>query len=425
MKHRRTPRATVDECKTAALKNLDILDLIKAAQKNQDCSRVAAQVFEQNYGTKLFRIEKYPQMQHDTNSVVLISNLQAATTMINHFGHLIQKLSIQINVDAVLCELPQIDEVINLLMAVDAHCRDSLSVFELNYVGCNVNNVFKQIRGPFGRVETLLLNLYNMNEQTEGQPLRLNTIFPNVRQLTIVDLDHLKDSKPFDCRLPKLEKLVFREGIFQKSLDTQESNELIFKHLLKKNPHIQTLSLIYPTSTALGYIKKYPKNLQELDIVMVNQEAANDEYLNLLLKFPKIRKITASNSVNKAGLSKLVGKFPSLTNALFGFDKDVRVNDVIDFVKKSPSLNYLEFVHANVEDVNTFENQLKKELGADFNIKYNNVESTPVKVFFIIRKIPIVLAPEPANSAAGICRSAIHNTAAMFVAAFVARYFFL
>lgn len=260
-----------------------------------------------------------------------------------------------------------------------------------------------------------------MNEQTEGQPLRLNAIFPNVRQLTIVDLDHLKDSRPFDCRLPKLEKLVFREGIFQKSLDTQESNELIFKNLLKKNPHIQTLSLIYPTSTALGYIKKYPKNLQELDIVMVNQEAANDAYLNLLLKFPKIRKITASNSVNKAGLSKLVGKFPSLMNALFGFDKDVHVNDVIDFVKKSPSLNYLEFVHANVGDGNTFEDQLKKELGADFNVKYNNVESTPIKVFFIIRKIPIV----PANSAAGMCHSAIHNTVAMFVAAFVARYFFL
>lgn len=91
-KHRRAEQTTNDECKFDALKNLDILHLYNAVQKNANCSKVATEVFQQNFTGKYFVVDNiYPDAYSSGSSEVLFFNLQTGIKMINHFGHLIQK----------------------------------------------------------------------------------------------------------------------------------------------------------------------------------------------------------------------------------------------------------------------------------------------------------------------------------------------
>lgn len=473
LKLRRTQRTTDDECKIDALKNLDLLELIKVTDKNGNCSTVAAEVFQERYANKHFVIRKNPDLYDDSvdsvdSSEVLVSDLTAATTMINRFGHFIRELAIMFSEDE--CDPSQMDQVLNILTAIDAHCSESLVDFALNYRGCNGHNIFDQIRGPFERVEVLKCNLYDMNGQTKDHQLQLNTVFPNVRQLSVIALDHLNDSLVFDCELPALEKLHIGDNL------NHEPNQSILIDLLKRNPQISRVSLFLPTFQTLQYVSKYLIQLQELDIIMKSPEKFNsektaetetiqfstvkyliltvvdeqcrppngisfneaalkeislgcdsgnqtDEYVNFILKYPKIQTLGAGSGLHSAILQKLVGKFTELSYVAFDFDEDVSADNIIEFVEHSPALNQLEFVHANIKDFGAFEKQLKTELGTDFNMKIDDMiapfSKKVLRKISIERKMPIVVDAEKAANAA--C-NAFHNSVVMFIIVFASRF---
>lgn len=459
-------RTTDDDCKIKDIEKLDLLNLIDAASLNEDCSKLAADIFRTKYAEKQFKIEKNknPSPWNDDGSVVLISNLQVATNMIKLFGHLITKLSLQINYDGTLCTPVQIVDTVILLGEINERCRESLVEVELHYSGCEVNNIFQQIIGPFEHVEILSLHLFNMIVQTADQQAQLNKIFPNVRHLNI-DFHQIRDSAFIDCEFAKLKELGIADGLIY------ESNESILIDLLKKNPQITYISVIRPTLKVLRLINKYLVHLQDLHILMENQEEfsfrkitfssvqrlnlwlstgkcyppkkiafgsalhdialvcasgdMSDNYLNFLLKYPKIKKLSAGQALNNAHVTKLIDKFPKLSDAFFDFTNDVSAATVVEFITKSPSLNRMIFLLTSAENFEPFENQLKFELGTDFTIQSENMGSSLSKRFSIERKIPILSeSNEDADSDACQCHSVIRNTIAIFAAGYAARLVF-
>lgn len=473
MKHRRTKRTIDDECGIDALENLEILDLIKAADKNESCSKVAADVFQKYFAKNDIVIEKYPNAYGNSNSYDYdsstfeesIANLQAATAMISHFGHLIQKLAISFSIDDSLCEQPQMIAVLDVLKAIDERCRKSLVKFELDYRGCNVNNVFNQIQGPFEHVEILNCNLYDMNRKTNGRHFQLNTVFPNIRQLQI-HLHHLSDPSFIGCEFPKLESLDITNGL------SDESIQSMLIDLLKKNPQITSVSLNYPTYQALQHVKTHLTHLEELNIDTVFQEEFNsgktheneeiqfpmvkrlhlqiegeqcrlpsgisfdetelqnislicnsgnhtDEYLNFLLKYPKIQKLEAGIDMHSVVLMKLTGKFPELSHAVFGFHEDVTVDNIIEFIKKTPKLQQMEFFKEHTKN-DAFTTQLLMKFGTELDIKFGirrfKNEILPSKK--VLKYIYIE------RNAAYLFQNAIHITVIMFMIAYASRFLF-
>lgn len=422
---------------------MSILDLINAVEKNDDCSTVASEVFQQKYAEKQFIIEKYPNKyakypnQNTDDSEILISNLQAGIKMLNRFGHLIQELKLRFNQDMSLCEPPHMDEVLSILKAIDAHCRESLVKFIMFYRGCNVNNIFNQIKGPFKRVEYVASFLSDMNEQTKD--LQFYAVFPNVQELaTHLNADNNRLLN--DCELPKLKNLTIYGGLGNANY---ESNEPILINLLRKNPQITKLKFWDSKYKVLRHVQKYLTHLKELDLNELIEERTDsreleeihfptverfrmrlgdkqcpapnaisfnvnaireielicdsgnltEESLNFLLKYTKIRKLLAGNGLHNVTLLKLIGKFPEISHAAFDFDDDVSVNNIIEFIKQTSSLNQLKVIYENFENFDSFVNQLKMELDTDFNIKLNVITTlfskTVYKKISIERKIPI------------------------------------
>lgn len=359
--------------------------------------------------------------------------------MINHFGHLIQKLDLMFDIGDGLCEPSIRVETQNVLMAINEHCRESLVEFALVYVGCNASNVFDQIQGPFGRVENLTIFLYALSEQTVDHHVQLNAVFPNVRDL-VINLNQNIHSSLKDCEFPNLDILSIHSN-------SGDDNEPIFTDLLKKNPQITKLTLHRQTLQALRHVQKYSTHLKDLRILLIAQEKSNsgeieetydiqfqtvkhlrlwigdgecrppngisfnetvlreinlecdsgnptDEYLNFLLKYPKIQKLFAAKSLHSAHLLKLIGKFPELANAAFDFHNDVSVDNIVEFVRQTPSLNQLQFIYENnekfetVENLDEFVNELKMELDTNFNVKLTDVphSNTVLRGFSFERK---------------------------------------
>lgn len=460
IKYRRAERTTDDSCNAEALNKLDVLNLINAAEISDDCSKLAAEVFQRKYANTLFRIEKNPlPYAADANAVIPISTYESATNMIRHFGNSIKKLSIQIDNDAELCTELQVIETVVLLMAINARCRESLVEFELHYNGCNINHIFHQLSDPFENVEILSLHLFDMVQQNGDR--QLNQVFPNVREL-IIDFHKIHDPLFIDGEFSKLKKLGIADGLIY------ESNESILIDLLKKNSQITYVSLIRPSIRALRLVNKHLTHLEDLHILMDSPEGfsftkitfpsvkrlnlwlstdkcfppkkiafgtalreialvcrsgdENESYINFLLKYPKIEQLSAGNGLNNVHLLKLIGKFSRLSNVFLDFSKDVSVTNIIEFIKKTPSLNRLEFIHAYIEQIDAFENQLKHELGTDFNIQYYDMEPSVSRRFTITRKIPVVNVPENADgSAPTITKVGFNAVFIISVAAFIAR----
>lgn len=224
--NRRVKRTTDDKCQIDALKNSGLLDLIEAAEKNEDCSKVAAEVFQEKFAKKSFVISSNDESQFYDRSVELISDLQVAKQMINHFGHLMQNLDLMFDRGGV-CEPSIIVDIQNVLIAIDEHCRESLVDFALVYMGCNASNVFNQIQGPFERVENLTIALHELSGQTVDHHVQLNAMFPIVRRL-VINLNYNIHSSLRDCEFPHLEILEIRGN-------SRDDDEPIFIDLLKKN----------------------------------------------------------------------------------------------------------------------------------------------------------------------------------------------
>lgn len=413
-KHRSARRAA-DECKVDVLKNLELGELINAADASEDCSKAAADVFQKKFTKHVYRFVKHSDYTNHKDSIIInskdvsIYGLKYGTKLVNHFGHLVRHLVIKINVDKSGCGSIRVNETIEFLKAVDAQCRKSLLEFDMKYDACDVNNAFNQIIGPFARVEVSSLDIQNMTGQAKKR--QLDAIFPNVKHLRM-QFHQLKDFAFVDCNLPKLETLTIFHGSY-------EFNKDMFINLLKNNPQIINLALVsHVTPEVLGYVEKHLTNLQSLVVELKQDEIdskQNDDYMNFLLKYSKIPRLTIGNGLKNVQLLKLIGNYPKLSQATFSIDPDVKADNIQKFIEESPSLNdFTVFGVNNSANICAIDKQLKTAIVADFNIRFIGKEVQ------IKRRDPSTV-PNFAYSH----NNAICNYFVMLIVAFSTRYFLL
>lgn len=334
--------------------------MIDAAEKSENCSKAAAEVFRVKFTEHVYKVVKAPDTDSSAiyhlgtsnDSLVVVLGLQLGTRLVNNFGDLMQNLTIKIDMgDKPNCETIRVDETIDLLKAVDARCHKSLLEFDIKYNACGVNNVFNQIKGPFERVEYVLLDVQNMTEQAEKR--QLDAVFPNVKHLQM-KCHPLNDSAFIDCNLPKLETLIIDNG------KSNKFNERMLVALLKNNPQITNLLMTNCVAPEiLGHVAKHLTNLQVLMINInqkkssskKNERSQNDEDISFLLKYPNVQNLIVSNGLKDAQLLELVGNYPKLTEAVFVFNADVNVYNIKKFFDKSPALTQLTFFHENFSNV--------------------------------------------------------------------------
>lgn len=122
------------------------------------------------------------------------------------------------------------------------------------------------------------------------------------------------------------------------SSEIEESYEIQFQTVEHLNLYIGSCECSPPNGV--------PFNETMLREIVLECDSCNptDEYQSFLFKYPKIQKLFAAMSLHSAHLLvlKLIGKFSELVNAAFDFHNDVSVDNIIEFVKQTPSLNQLK-----------------------------------------------------------------------------------
>lgn len=368
-KHR-DAREAANVCKVDVLKDLELGKLIDAADNSEDCSKAAAEIFQQRFTKHVYKIVKNMDYTNRKTSILInseevsIYGLKYAMKLAKHFGHLIRKLIMKINLDKSSCSSIGANETIEFFKAVNEHCRKALVQFTLRYDACGVNNVFNQIINMFARVEVLTLDVHNMTQQAKKR--KLVEMFPNVKHLQM-KFHQLKDFAFVECKLPKLETLIIDDG-------SNEFNEQMFIDLLKNNPQITKLALVnHATPEVLGDVETYLPNLQSLVLDVQDEIDAkqNDSYTTFMLKFPNIQTLTIGNGLTNAQLLNLIGKYPKLSRASFSIDPDVKAENIQQFIEDSPSLNdFTVFGVNNSANICAIDKQLKKAIVKEFNVSF-------------------------------------------------------
>lgn len=387
--------------------------LAVTANYSDNCKNVATGIFSRRFASDTVRFSNAEPESFD---------------VLKHFGYLISKLSLDFYPNFGGCTSNDPERFEKLLRLINQECRNSLIEFEIRYSSDCPIDIFKEIQpfGPFEQAEIVSLQITGVTVFKTNN-LRLNEIFPRVRHLEL-KLERLTDTNLVDCEYSYLDELSIAGRLLDKSMDKT------FDSLLKRNKRIRWISIINPTYHIFQSIHEHLKHLDEfhirqsikedlfgktiyfadikkLDIRMFSHECSlpkriefsstleelvlhcaysdiGESYFDFLSKFRSLRNLTAGVELNKAGLLKLIGEYPNLSEANFGFRNDVLADDIVNFVKESKRLNVLTFMYISIANPNEFEKQLLSQIGEDFYIEFKSFGASNVE-FKVQRKVLI------------------------------------
>lgn len=406
--------------------------LASAASFSEDCSTVATEIFSRNFASDAIRF---------------VNAELASFDILKHFGHLISKISLHFHRDnnVEVCTSNDAIKYANLLQLVNLYSQNSLVEFEILYESDCIVDIFAEIKGPFELAETVSIQLKNTTIKTDN--LRLCPIFPSVHQLDL-NIESVTDPKFVDCEYDSLDGLKLAGRLLDKTMEKK------FKGLIKHNQHIRWLSLTSPNYRVLRFVNRHLPNLEEFHIlhsikkdVLILQEKVffqrikklnlqfaarecnppkwisfnrgleeltfhcahsdiDENYFKILLTYPRVKKLTAGAEFNNRQLSKLIGKFPVLSEAQFSFRVDVNTDTIYQFVRKSKRLNVLRFLFMANGNATEFATQLETNVREFFKVRFNVLEASTE--FVVERIIPISIATKLLTSSAFILFIVLH-----------------
>lgn len=405
---RQTDEESNEKCSAETLEKLSTFNLAKAANFSDHCSIVAKEIFARRSASE---------------TVELLNAEPASMEVFKHFGHLITKLSLRFDRQKAAYRQEEIGEFRKLLQSVNKNSRKLLVEFAIHYTSNCYLDIFEDIKGPFERAETVSIEFSNLVVHTNN--VRLNTTFPHVRHL---ELDYDQVTHPYfvDCQYADLETLSVT-GIL-----LNESEEIIFRDILRQNQNIRSLSLKNPTQPTLTLVNQNLPNLEELHIYgSINEDEwddgvnfesikkleirfqthkcsmpqhiefnpdlehlllhclyseIGDDYFAFLDNFSQVKNLTAGVEFNHEHLEKLTGKFPELLIADFGVRNDVTAEDIAEFIDESEHLLMLTFLYISNPNAHDFAEQLGALIGEDFNIQFKR--SPASTVYFLVERKP-------------------------------------
>lgn len=304
-------------------------------------------------------------------------NCETATKFLKIFGEHVQSLTIHFSkVSKESAE--NITTVIN-----DTGLK---SLVELRVTDCP-EHFWRMEQKPFICVETVAFE----NQLNTIKSLRFCRIFPNLRHLTLTNIkyNHLNC---FNCKFSQLKELSIHSADVEK--------------LLRKNPHIETMSVNYATVEILKRINRQLPNLTNLyikwlawnyfggNIDLIQFENVTKAYIKsgphripANVAFPRLRELEvgsepslgsdwidyiAANSEHLTRLSvidttmnaeflKLAERMTNLTEARVKCGIDVDSETVIEFVRANPRLRRMELYTFNAQIGDRIRNRLEEE----------------------------------------------------------------
>lgn len=389
------------------MEKLDFTELLKRAIANENCSQITNEIFVRKFSHTTIKVGNMLPVMFDGENSVEIIGLQYGLDALKCFGELIFKLAIQINYHIRSCTPDEAAQNSQFLRYVNDYCRRSLVEFEMHYAGCDVD-IFSEIKGPFEQIEKLVINVPKLMVPPEN--LRLNKIFPLVGHL---DLNFQQITTPdfIDCSFPHLEEFSIAAGMFN------ETFEPTFINIITKNPQIKIMSAVRPSQNALRLINEHLTKLEELLCLLEIEEDSDldeihftslkklslwfpfgkchlpekitfgeleeialfcffgnigDDYIDFLLKYQSIKKLTLGEGLNNVQILKLAGKLPYLSEVVFIDNRDVSARTIVKFVEKSDKLKKLGFDQVSMAKPQGYRRVLENELGQKFYINYRN-----------------------------------------------------
>lgn len=389
--------------------------MASATGRSEHCSKVATRIFEHRFASNFIEITTADASSFD---------------ILKHFGHLISHLTLHLIRFGNLCTANEITKYRNLLQYASHYGRNSVTNLRILYNENCANthydvDILNGIKSSFSRVEIASINLNGATIKTNN--IRLNKIIPNVHHLEL-NFESLSDSNFIGGEYQYLDKLSISGRLLDESYDKN------FKNLLLENPHIRSVSMIRPAYQIFHHLKKYAKNLDEIEIqrsirgerlhetihfsnvkkfvlrfdnhechplkgitfgpelneLVLECQEQNDEYIDTLFTYRQIEKLsTGKSKLNDRNLLKMIGEFSALIEAKFSFHNDVTVDSIAKFIRSSKALNMLSFWHISKSKPEEFLNQLKTRIDDNFEIVLHRNKAQNNGFFAIQRKAPI------------------------------------
>lgn len=289
-------------------------------------------VFQRTHAHKVIKISvdsaldtvqmnPFYKINNNLREPITIESNKLALMMLRTFGPLMQKLELALR----FTEMKQ-RKVIH--EHVSKYCSDSLLAIQLDGAG---ENELEEFPTPFKKVEEVKVS--RVLNTDDGQFTILN-VFPAVRQLW---LEHITEFDGFmlQVTIPTLEDVhvinPFSSGF-----------EIAMEMFLRKNPQIQSLSLLYPNSLdCLQIASKYLKNLEKLCVHFGRQR----HFSNGEIHFENLKKLTAivdqqsENNVN-------IVTFDHLEE----LDLICHSIECVYFVGRNPNLKTLKITAHSIND---------------------------------------------------------------------------
>lgn len=261
------------ECVLMVLEELNFHDLLDIAQTNQYLSILAADVFRRKLSSKTIEIvEPFAKGSLDqvreSSTQITLENFELVQLTFRIFGSEIRKF--EFGFRKIAFELRR-----KIHKLINTHCAESLDSVFLNK--CDADSL--------GNFMMPLKNVHHLTVKGElksvKRALKMNEIFPNLQQLDLHDVNIL-DAEVLDVTFPQLTHLKVTISFLYDIYSYVEK-------IIKRNPQIQDLSLIYCNS--FDYIRMASENLKNLGSLELNLELLSEEYDGPKIHFESVRQL--------------------------------------------------------------------------------------------------------------------------------------
>lgn len=232
----------VDLCLKLMISYLDVEDLLNVADTCTQMKRAAELTFSHQYGRYPFCIgennndNNKEELRWDTfNSTVFLRNPKSGFQLLRCFGHLISKLQLKCNkIDTIL---PHLDE------CMTKYCANYLTELKIT----DRNRSFKHLETSFPNIENVQL----LNCDLDKSITKFNERFPKMRKLELAhafrEYTHADEQSCIMAHFPHLEQLSIAAPMdkcnFFNALNWCGFQEENILSALQMNPNLRSLSL--------------------------------------------------------------------------------------------------------------------------------------------------------------------------------------
>lgn len=362
---------------------MDIHALCSLAETNHHFSFLAGDVFRRKFSRKLFYFEDPLPMADNGIKVfsdkIIIRNVDVILRVLEHFGHLIPKISMQYNQYRSL----GLAGITNIIQSINSHCSDTLIEFDLKMCPFFTFEFFDQMTNPFRNVKTL--SITGQFKGLSSSNLQFNELFPAVQRLTFGFIQ-MPEKMSLNQYFPHLKHLYVE--ISQSKEDLTKFTEKDVQTLFKNNPQINSLKL---GRSSLAFLKTVSETLPDLENLsleslynglssgdnveilfkhlkkisiddnmshipesiqfgnlsefdMVGSPLSNGEWIQFLTRNPHLKKLTIKRGYTKPfELQTLIEMNLNITEISLMLNATVEDDIIIKFIKKYRNMKKIHF----------------------------------------------------------------------------------